>query len=160
MNLSQDGACMKLNGNFKIAFSITQIAYLTKIYNNLKCQCKLNCLQILLPCTRGNTHCLPQSNTLNINVTVYIVCFPCQSRSSLKVKVLVAQSCPALCNSMDCSPPGSSICGIFQARILEWVAISSSRGVFLTQGLKPGLLHCRHVSEPPGKQREKLLGEQ
>ena len=33
-----------------------------------------------------------------------------------------------LCNTMDCSPPGSSVRGIFQARILEWVAISSSRG--------------------------------
>ena len=42
--------------------------------------------------------------------------------------VLVAQSCPALCNPTDCSPPGSSVRGIFQARILEWVAISSSRG--------------------------------
>ena len=38
------------------------------------------------------------------------------------------QSCTTLCNSMDDSPPGSSVCGIFQARILEWVAISSSRG--------------------------------
>ena len=40
----------------------------------------------------------------------------------------VAQSCPTLCNPMDCSLPGSSIHGIFQARILEWVAISFSRG--------------------------------
>ena len=36
----------------------------------------------------------------------------------------VAQLCPTLCNPMDCSPPGSSVHGIFQARILEWVAIS------------------------------------
>ena len=40
----------------------------------------------------------------------------------------VAQSCPTLCDPMDCSPPGSSVHGIFQARILEWVAISPSRG--------------------------------
>ena len=40
----------------------------------------------------------------------------------------VAQSCPTLCNPMGCSPPGSSIHGILQARILEWVAISFSRG--------------------------------
>ena len=40
----------------------------------------------------------------------------------------VAQSCPTLCNPMDCSPPGSSVYGIFQARVLEWVAISFSRG--------------------------------
>ena len=33
-----------------------------------------------------------------------------------------AQSCPTLCNPLDCSPPGSSVHGIFQARILEWVA--------------------------------------
>ena len=38
-----------------------------------------------------------------------------------------AQSCPILCNPMDCIPSGSSIHGIFQARILEWVAISFSR---------------------------------
>ena len=36
----------------------------------------------------------------------------------------VAQSCPTLCNPMDCSLPGSTVCGIFQARILEWVANS------------------------------------
>ena len=38
------------------------------------------------------------------------------------------QSCPTLCDSMDCSPPGSSAHGIFQARILEWVVVSFSRG--------------------------------
>ena len=42
--------------------------------------------------------------------------------------VLVAQSYSALCNPMDCSPPGSSVHGILQARILEWIAISFSRG--------------------------------
>ena len=41
---------------------------------------------------------------------------------------LVAQLCPTLCDPMDCSPPGSSVHGISQARILEWVAISFSRG--------------------------------
>ena len=40
----------------------------------------------------------------------------------------VAQSCPTLCDPMDCSLPGSSIHGIFQARILEWVSISFSKG--------------------------------
>ena len=47
---------------------------------------------------------------------------------TLKVKVLVAQSCPTLCNPVDCNPPVSSVCGILQARILEWVAMSFSRG--------------------------------
>ena len=40
----------------------------------------------------------------------------------------VAQSCPTLCDPRDCSLPGSYVHGIFQARILEWVAISFSRG--------------------------------
>ena len=40
----------------------------------------------------------------------------------------VSQSCPTLCDPMDCRPPGSSIHGIFQARVVEWVAISFSRG--------------------------------
>ena len=39
---------------------------------------------------------------------------------------LVTQSCPTLCSPMDYSPPGSSVLGIFQTRILEWVAISFS----------------------------------
>ena len=47
-----------------------------------------------------------------------------------EVKVLVAQSCPTLCDPLDCSPPGSSVHGILQARILEWVVISFSRGSF------------------------------
>ena len=66
---------------------------------------------------------------------------------------LVAQSCPALCDPMGRCPPGSSNHVIFQARILECVAISFSRVIFLTQGSKPGLLHCRQTlpSELPGK---------
>ena len=43
-------------------------------------------------------------------------------------KVLVAQSCLILCYPMDCSPPGFSVHGILQARVLEWVAIPFSRG--------------------------------
>ena len=42
---------------------------------------------------------------------------------------------------MDCSPPSSFVHGVFQARILEWVAISYSRGVFPTRGSNPHLLH-------------------
>ena len=47
---------------------------------------------------------------------------------SEKVKVLVTQSHPILCDPMDCSPPGPSVHGISQARILEWVAIHFSKG--------------------------------
>ena len=45
-----------------------------------------------------------------------------------EVAVLVAQLCPTLCNPVDCSPPGSSVHGILQERMLEWVAISFSMG--------------------------------
>ena len=45
-----------------------------------------------------------------------------------KVKALVSQLCPTLCDPMDCSPPGSSVHEILQASILEWVAIPFSRG--------------------------------
>ena len=55
----------------------------------------------------------------------------------------VAQSCLTLCDPMDCSPPGSSVHGMLQARILECAAISFSMGIFATQGSNPVLLHCR-----------------
>ena len=44
-----------------------------------------------------------------------------------------AQSCPSLCHPMDCNPTGSSALGIFLARILEWIAISYSRGSSLSK---------------------------
>ena len=47
---------------------------------------------------------------------------------NVKVTVLVAQLCPTLCNPTDCSPSSSSVHGILQARILEWVVIPISRG--------------------------------
>ena len=49
-----------------------------------------------------------------------------ESLSRLYTKLL--QPCPALCAPMGCSPPGSSVRGISQARVLEWVAIPSTRG--------------------------------
>ena len=44
------------------------------------------------------------------------------------VLCLVTQSCPTLCDLINCCPPGSSVHGILQARIMEWVAMPSSRG--------------------------------
>ena len=54
---------------------------------------------------------------------------------------VVLQSCLTLCDPMGCSPPSSSVHGILQARILEWVAILLLQGIFLTQGSNPYLLH-------------------
>ena len=59
-------------------------------------------------------------------------------------KVLVAQSCPTLCDPMNCSPLGSSVHGILQARTLEWVAISFSLGSSQPRDWM-GLLHCRQI---------------
>ena len=70
-----------------------------------------------------------------------------------EVKVLVAQLCPTLCDSMDFNPPGSFVHGIFQARILEWVAISFSRDL-PNPGIEPRFpaLQAKSLpSEPPGK---------
>ena len=85
-----------------------------------------------------------------------------------------AVSCSVVSNSLgpvDCSPPGSSVHGMSQARILEWVAIPLLQGIFLTQGSNSGLLHCRrtlyHLSHqgedsimgfrPPGNRGKALL---
>ena len=56
-------------------------------------------------------------------------------------KVLIAQLCLTLCDSMDCRPRGSSIYGILQVRLLEWIAVPFSR----TQGPNPGFPYCRRV---------------
>ena len=57
----------------------------------------------------------------------------------------VAQLCPTLCNPMDYSLSGSSVHGIFQARVLEWIAIFLLQGIFPTQESNPGLPHCRQT---------------
>ena len=57
----------------------------------------------------------------------------------------VVQSYPTLCNPMNCSLPGSSVHGMFQARVLEWVAISFSRGSSWPGDSNPGLPHCRQT---------------
>ena len=76
--------------------------------------------------------------------------------SHLRVCVCsVAQSCPTLCDPMDCSPPGSLVHGILQARILEWIAISYFRGL-LNSGIEPSSLASPALAggffttEPPG----------
>ena len=61
---------------------------------------------------------------------------------------LVTQLCPTLFDPMDCHPPGFSVHGISQARILEWVAIFHLQGIFPTQGLNPHLLFWQAGSLP------------
>ena len=63
------------------------------------------------------------------------------------------QSCPTLCDPLDCSLPGSSVHGIFQARILEWLAISFSRGSSWPKDRShvPCIAGRFFTAEPPGK---------
>ena len=70
----------------------------------------------------------------------WVTCILCGVKWSV-----VAQSCPTLCNPMDCSLPRSSVHGIFQARILEWVAISFSRGSSWPRDRTWVYLHCRQT---------------
>ena len=67
---------------------------------------------------RGNCETVLEANTENLVLSLM----------AQKARSEVTQSCPTLCDPMDCSLPGSSVHGIFQARILEEVAISFSRG--------------------------------
>ena len=77
----------------------------------------------------GKVHCDDPSKTWSLaciripeGVTIWRYCFYSESE--------VTQSCTTLCNPVDWSLTGSSVHGIFQATVLEWVAISSSRGSF------------------------------
>ena len=75
-----------------------------------------------------NLKTMPKLQALHRNCDIKVQSvevFP--STGTVKVKVLVTQPCPTLCESMDYSPPDSSVHGVFQARILEWVANSFSR---------------------------------
>ena len=70
---------------------------------------------------------------------------------------LVAQLCPTLCDPLDCSPPGSSVHGIFQARIIEWVVIfCHPPGDLPNSGVEPLYVSCigqagSLLPVPPGK---------
>ena len=64
--------------------------------------------------------------------------------SSLKVKVLVTQSCPTLCDTMDCSPPGSSVHGTSPGRNTGVGCHALLQGIFLTQDYTLHLLSLLH----------------
>ena len=78
-----------------------------------------------------------------------------------KVKLLVTQPCPTLCNPMACNPPGSSTLGILQARIPECIAPFPSAGGLPTSGTEPGSPTSQADSlpfEPPGKPHLLYMG--
>ena len=67
-----------------------------------------------------NSYWVGQKVPSDFSIRLYVKC----------VKVLVTHLCPTICDPMNCSPPGSSVHGILQTRILEWVAILFSSGSF------------------------------
>ena len=89
----------------------------------------------VVPRKRGHSH----PSAFIIRTLTYA--HPCEHAQSLL-------SCLTLYDPMDSSLPSSSVHGTLQARILEWVAMPSSRGVFPAQGLNPSLLHCRQILYP------------
>ena len=81
----------------------------------------------------GHAHPLPAffqdfpKADANLVHQLYLPTQSCTYSENEIVKVLVSQSWPTLCAPVDCSPPGSPVCGILQVRTLEWVAIPFSK---------------------------------
>ena len=97
---------------------------------------------------RENSRCPGKLKSQMNNGMCLKYCMGCE-----KVKVLVTQSCHTLCDPLVCSPPGSSVYGILQARILEWIAIPSPEdlpnpGIEL---MSPALVGKFFTTEPPSK---------
>ena len=98
---------------------------------------------------------LPNKTIRRVKGNILVENFMCVQAKSI-------QSCPTLCNPMDCSPPGSSVHGILQASILEGIAISSSRGSSQPRDRTwvSCLLHWQAYSSqlvPPGEPIHKCL---
>ena len=93
------------------------------------------------PTDRGawwaTVHCVKKSWTRRRDEYFHFSFYLSRKLNIFKCFAKSLESCPTLQDLVDCSPPGSSVCGILQERILEWVAMPSSRGIFLNQGIKP-----------------------
>ena len=114
---------------------------------------------LFIPLCVAATTCLTGVPRKNTKCSEYRVLITCQVFDLIVpfylVYVSVTQSCPTL-QHPDSSPPGSSVHGIFQARILEWVAISFSRGSSQPRGQTSiSCVSCvagrLFTAEPPGK---------
>ena len=95
------------------------------LLNNMTCQAvQLALLSVHTPATSEES--LRCTATVHLSLLTHVGHISISLSTKFlpeKAKVLVAQSCPTLYNPIDCNPPGSSIHGILQARIQEWVAI-------------------------------------
>ena len=88
-------------------------------YKNNKCFSWVTAVRVL---SLAGSHSPPQLPSMPSNTGLV------SGRDAGQSESEVAQSCPTLCDPMDCSLPGSSVQGIFQAIVLEWITISLSRG--------------------------------
>ena len=88
----------------------------------------------LSPCFENRTYYFESVILLFVCIHIFLAVpsmYPCRVSTAVRevpVCAKLLQSCPTLCEPMDYSPPGSSVHGILQARILEWAAMPSSRG--------------------------------
>ena len=107
------------------------------------------------------THYLEENNNLNDNrsfIRILGITHYLKYSSSQAKECSVTHSCPTVCDPMNFSPPGASACGIFQARILEWVAISFSKAkerydqIFL---LSNKLWPQYRINQQEGKKKKK-----
>ena len=69
----------------------------------------------------------------------------------------ITQSCLTLCDPMNCSPPGSSVHGVFQARILEWVAISSSIYIHMRERDWDNIVNQLYFKKKKSKNKQKKI---
>ena len=86
------------------------------------------------------------------------VFLPHTTRVRIAMMCFVSQTCSTLCNPTDCSPPGSSVHGILQSRILEWLPCPPP-GIVPTQGQTPGLPHGRQTLHHLSHQESQRIPE-
>ena len=113
-----------------LALSLGKLGEFSVVVVGYSVHCRMVSCNPSLPLDASSTHFAPSCGTQECVCVCVCVC---------------VLSCSVMCDSFnptDCSPP---VHGIFQARVLECVAIPFSRGIILTQGCNPGLLHCRQI---------------
>ena len=119
--------------------------------------CLLRCILFILRAISPDSHTFTTiashlSNTgwvFNTNLWLKYIWLIWWVSDDLCARAQLLQSCPALCKPMGCSTPGSSVHGVFPARILEWVALPSSKGSSWPkiQGSNLHLLHLLQSRE-------------
>ena len=169
--------------------SVAKSATVACSLTSLKCVCVCVCVSVSH--LRTNLLCLtPLSLTQPMTVTLKRACWHPEQQgqdtsalsqahtldpstpgpswapgvSRVLCSFLVAQSCPTLCDPMDCSPPSSSVHGISQTRTLEGAAVSSSRGsswpgIESMSPVSPALAGGFFTTAPPGNPFQGLLHE-